>query len=594
MSANEDSKASTPTSCSHGDKLSSYSVSTLLGEGALGRVHEAHCRTCGKAFAIKIVDKKTLVSKGLTQKLVSEIDIHEKLKHERVIELIKCFEDDDCVYLLMELCRNGELFTFIKSRGALPPPDALWMFKQIAEGVKYLHDNNIIHRDLKPGNLMLTEQGNIKIGDFGIAVQLKDITEERETMCGTVNYISPEIFNKVPHGIETDIWSLGCILYTLLMGRPPFESSDAQDTIVKVKQCDYTLSESMPEEIKEIIQRTITYDPKKRMTINQILEQDCIKNVSCPSNSSQILTWHLAKMAKSRSANIAEMHVQIKEPVTKPLSTHQAATKKPGRAVATDEKAVKRIGMCFESNPKYAKLVRQSQGKGKENQEANICRSAKKHSSIPSIELVCLSTERLKPITHKTSHGYIRIDDRGFIEMEIDNKAKIMRITPNGQKIILYSKLVEDCNMEYSLQDLPSKLYPVYKYAYDFVNVLRSKTPKIVYKCKEYRFSLMENEPCHNCELHMADGTKAMHVLGNQKIDILTPDGRKIRVDYCEDYEYLSNEIKNAVDALFASIKKCQEAEDMIRLKSAAITTFPLSITPETNIPSLFNNEHYC
>ena len=168
------------------------------------------------------------------------------------------------------------------------------------------------------------------------------------------------------------------------------------------------------------------------------------------------------------------------------------------------------------------------------------------------------------------------------------NKTKIMRITPNGQKVMLYSKLVADCNMEYDLLELPHKLYPAYKYAYDFVNVLRSKTPKVIYKCTEYKFFLMENDPYHNCELYMNSGMKAIHTISNSKIDILTPDGRKIRVNHMEDYEFLSPEIRNVIDKLFEAIRKAVEIEDMAKVKGTNVH-YPVVIGPETDLNLLFN-----
>ncbi len=595
--------------CKHGNSLDHFATTTLLGYGALGRVYEAHCRACNQAFAMKVIDKKLVKSKGLTQKLVNEIDIHQRLKHERILEMKDCFEDDECVYMLLELCRNGELSTFIQSKGALPESEALWLFKQIVEGVKYLHDNNVIHRDLKPSNIMLTDQGNVKIGDFGIAVQLRDISEERDTMCGTANYISPEIVSKIPHGIETDIWSLGCILYALLVGHPPFESPDTQDTILKIKECDFALPDSLSDDMKELLRAMINRNPKQRLTADQILAYPAVQSAVSPSNCSQVLSYLVNPQSRARKQTGSQTpgHVKLKQPVLKPAvsldnsrrsqlleddedekeerSLESAAMSRgKERAVKTDEKAVKTFNI--ELNPRYAKVVRQPARRGKENQDLNSSRSGKKHTG--KIDLVCISTERLKPITHTTPHGYIRIDDRGFVEMEIDNKAKLMRIAPTGQKIVLCSKLVEDCSMEYDLASLPHKLQPMYKYASDFVNVLRCKTPKVSLRCTEYRFLLMENEPCHNCELYMNDGTKATHTIGCPTMDILTNDGRRIRVDHLADYEYLSSETRLVIDSLFAALKRCLEAEEAAKAGGAKVA-FPLAITPETNIAELFN-----
>jgi len=569
-------------SCPHGNSLADYKATGPLGAGSLGHVFEVQCKKCNKGFALKIIEKAVVASRGLIPKLISEIDLHQKLKHERILELYTSFEDDDCVYLLLELCKNGDLLTFINSKGALPEQDAKFLFKQIAEGVKYLHDNQIIHRDLKPTNILLTEQGNIKIGDFGVAVQLKDLSEEHETMCGTANYISPEIVSKQPHGIETDIWSLGCVLYALLVGKPPFESGNSQETMKKVMQGEYSFPIGLSEEITDLLKKTMNYNPKERLNIDQILQTPCILESTCTSNCTQILSTN----------NIAPPYIKKPKSPTeeKQIQPIQNTIKAKVRTAVTEEKTVKKIPF-LDNDPKYAKnvpnLIKQ-QYRDKENIDKNMPSSAKKSK----IELKCLNTERLKPILHTTPHGYIKITDNGYIEMEIDNKAKILKITPNGQKIMLFSKLVEDCTIEYDLLDLPHRLHPCYKYASDFVNVLRSKTPKVILKCTEYKFLLMENEPCHNCELFMSDGTKAVHIIGSPKIDIITSDSRKIRVDHMEDYEFLSPEMQKVIDILFNSIKKCVEVEEIVKLKSFKENTkkiYPINIKPDTDIHTLIN-----
>ena len=101
--------------------------------------------------------------------------------------------------------------------------DAALIFKQIAEAIHYMQSVNVMHRDLKLSNILIDSSLQIKVIDFGIAIQLRDLSEERETLCGTPNYISPELISRQPYSIQTDLWSLGCILYALITGTPPFE-----------------------------------------------------------------------------------------------------------------------------------------------------------------------------------------------------------------------------------------------------------------------------------------------------------------------------------------------------------------------------------
>lgn len=126
-----------------------------------------------------------------------------------------------------------------KRRKVLTEPETRYYMKQILSGVVYLHNNKIIHRDLKLGNLFLNDELQIKIGDFGLATKIEFDGERKKTLCGTPNYIAPEILNKKGHSYEVDIWSIGCIMYTLLIGKPPFETSTLKDTYDRIKRCDY-------------------------------------------------------------------------------------------------------------------------------------------------------------------------------------------------------------------------------------------------------------------------------------------------------------------------------------------------------------------
>lgn len=139
-------------------------------------------------YAAKIIQKTPTNA----AKLANEVSIHQSLNHSNVVTLVESFEDADNYYLVMELC-DQELYQRIKKQ-RLTESEIRFYGKQLAEGLQYLHSQNIIHRDIKLGNLLL--QGDVlKIADFGLAVRLADDEEERSTLCGTPNYISPEILN---------------------------------------------------------------------------------------------------------------------------------------------------------------------------------------------------------------------------------------------------------------------------------------------------------------------------------------------------------------------------------------------------------------
>ena len=150
---------------------------------------------------------------------MSEIKIHKALRHPNIVGFEHVFEDDEHVFILLEICRNEILNELLRRRRKVTEFEARVYLVQIGRAVKYLHKNKIIHRDLKLGNLFLSETMEIKLGDFGLAAKLASETERRYTVCGTPNYIAPEVLNQITgHSRPADLWSVGVILYTLLYG----------------------------------------------------------------------------------------------------------------------------------------------------------------------------------------------------------------------------------------------------------------------------------------------------------------------------------------------------------------------------------------
>jgi serine/threonine protein kinase len=171
-----------------------------------------------------------LKSQKSKQKLFAEIKIHQHLRHPNIVRFNHVFEDSDNVYMILELCENKTFVELLKKKKRLTEAEARYYLLQIIDSLRYMHQKRVIHRDLKLGNLFLTSQMDLKIGDFGLATVIKQDGERKRTICGTPNYIAPEILFDREHGhsFEVDIWSLGVIMYTLLIGRPPFQTKDVK------------------------------------------------------------------------------------------------------------------------------------------------------------------------------------------------------------------------------------------------------------------------------------------------------------------------------------------------------------------------------
>jgi len=260
-----------------------YMKGKFLGKGGFARCYELTEMNTKEIFAGKIVSKQLLTKPHQKEKMTQEIAIHRAVHHQHIVEFYSFFEDDQNVYIILELCRRRSLMEMHKRRKAITEPETRYFMRQIVLACQYLHENKIIHRDLKLGNLFLNDDMELKIGDFGLATKVDFEGERKKTLCGTPNYIAPEVLNKKGHSYEVDVWSLGCILYTLLIGKPPFETSCLKDTYAKIKKNEFTIPPNkVSNQAKNLIQNLLQPDPNSRPTMSQILDDEFFHCGYCP------------------------------------------------------------------------------------------------------------------------------------------------------------------------------------------------------------------------------------------------------------------------------------------------------------------------
>ena len=258
-------------------QIRKYYKGRLLGKGGFAKCYEFICAENKKVFAGKVIAKSSLVKSRAKQKLISEIKIHKSLHHPQIVAFEHYFEDTENVYILLEICQNQTLNDLLKRRKRLTEVEVQCYIVQLIKALKYLHSHRVIHRDLKLGNLFLTDKMELKVGDFGLATKLDFEGERKRTVCGTPNYIAPEILDgKAGHSYEVDIWSLGVIIYTLIIGKPPFETRDVKTTYKKIKMNSYSFPETaiISEAAKNLITQILVTDPSKRPSLDQILIHD--------------------------------------------------------------------------------------------------------------------------------------------------------------------------------------------------------------------------------------------------------------------------------------------------------------------------------
>lgn len=216
---------------------------------------------------------------------MSEIKIHKSLHHPNIVQFGHFFEDSENVYILLEMCQNQTMNELLRKRKRLIELEVQCYLLQIIAGIKYLHQHRVIHRDLKLGNLFLTDKMEIKLADFGLATKLEFDGDRKRTVCGTPNYIAPEILEgKHGHSYEVDIWSLGVIIFTLLIGKPPFETSKVKTTYRRIKDNAYGFPEHIliSDEARDLVTRILNLDPLRRPTLDQILNHRFLRGKRVP------------------------------------------------------------------------------------------------------------------------------------------------------------------------------------------------------------------------------------------------------------------------------------------------------------------------
>ncbi|WWC57830.1 uncharacterized protein I303_100365 [Kwoniella dejecticola CBS 10117] len=246
----------------------------FLGEGGFARVYEIQDYK-NRRKAIKVISRKSIQTKKNKTKLWAEIKLHQMLQHPHIVRFEDCFEDDENVYMILELCENGSMMDLLRRRKRYSEPEARYYLVQLIAACQYMHQMNVIHRDLKLGNLFLDADMNIKVGDFGLAALIENPGDRKKTICGTPNYIAPEVLfdQDNGHSFEVDIWSVGVILYTLLIGKPPFQTKDVKTIYKRIRENRYEFpaDKEISRSAQDLISSILNPKPDERPPLDKIL-----------------------------------------------------------------------------------------------------------------------------------------------------------------------------------------------------------------------------------------------------------------------------------------------------------------------------------
>eukprot|EP01060_Flectonema_neradi_P029472 TRINITY_DN4083_c5_g1_i1.p1 TRINITY_DN4083_c5_g1~~TRINITY_DN4083_c5_g1_i1.p1 ORF type:complete len:351 (+),score=56.91 TRINITY_DN4083_c5_g1_i1:153-1055(+) len=252
-------------------RIGKYELGAVLGEGNFSKVREGVDVESKKQYAIKIVDKGLLEKGQMEQQLKREIAIMKLLDHENVLSMRDVLQTSKNIYLILDLL-TGDLFYKLNEAKWFDEKTALYYFHQLIAGLNYLHGQGIAHRDLKPENLLLTDDGQLKIADFGFSRLLHN-KQLLLTVCGTPNYMAPEVLKERGYdGKIADIWSCGVILYAMLAGYLPFDDEKISNLCKSISLGAYRISRKFSPNAISLLKGTLTVNPADRITIPDIIK----------------------------------------------------------------------------------------------------------------------------------------------------------------------------------------------------------------------------------------------------------------------------------------------------------------------------------
>ncbi|AYU78037.1 protein kinase A catalytic subunit / PKAC3 [Leishmania donovani] len=243
-------------------RLSDLEMRETVGTGTFGRVRLVKHKGTGQYAALKILKKQEILRMKQVDHVMAEASLLQEIDHPFIVSMLRGYMDKNRLYILLEYVVGGELFSHLRKAGKFPNDVSKFYCAEVILAFDYLHNKTIVYRDLKPENILLDQDGNIKITDFGFA---KRVTERTFTLCGTPEYLAPEIIQSKGHNKAVDWWALGILLYEMLVGYPPFFDDSPMKIYEKILVGKVLFPRWVDSKARDFIKGLLSLDPTKRL-----------------------------------------------------------------------------------------------------------------------------------------------------------------------------------------------------------------------------------------------------------------------------------------------------------------------------------------
>ncbi|XP_049643878.1 inactive serine/threonine-protein kinase PLK5 [Suncus etruscus] len=251
-----------------------YRRGKLIGKGAFSRCYKLTDMSTNSVFALKVVPRGGGGRLRLRGKVEREIALHSRLRHRNIVAFHGHFADRDHVYMVLEYCSRQSLAHVLEARRTLTEPEVRYYLRGLVSGLSYLHQRRIVHRDLKLSNFFLNKNMEVKIGDLGLAARVGPGGRCHRVLCGTPNFQAPEVVSRNGHSCQSDIWALGCVMYMVLTGAPPFSAAPLSEMYQNIRAGRYPEPAHLSPNARSLIARLLAPDPAGRPSLDLLLQDD--------------------------------------------------------------------------------------------------------------------------------------------------------------------------------------------------------------------------------------------------------------------------------------------------------------------------------